>query len=354
MKKYLFYVCLVLCSLCLAGCRRTSAGEPDDGNTGSRDEAVSREIFAMDTYMKVTAYGDNAKKAVTEAAARIAELDEMLSAEGETGEIAGLNAGGKQILSEDALRLVESALALWRDTDGAFNPAIYPLMELWGFPDRNFRVPDADELAEVLSLTDADNIVVCEESGEVSFKKDGMKLDLGGIAKGYTSAEIMRLFRENGITSGLVSLGGNVQALGTKPDGTCWRIAIRHPYDQETYLGILEIADKAVITSGGYERYFEQDGKRYHHILDAKTGYPAQNGLVSVTVVSGDGTIADGLSTALFVMGQEKAAEYWRAHCSQFDIILYTEDGELFVSEGISDRFTSDYPVKVVTATQAR
>lgn len=354
MKKYLFYVCLVLCSLCLAGCRRTSAGEPDDGNTASRDEAVSREIFAMDTYMTVTAYGDNAKKAVTEAAARIAELDEMLSAEGETGEIAGLNAGGKQILSEDALRLVESALALWRDTDGAFNPAIYPLMELWGFPDRNFRVPDADELAEVLPLTDADNIVVCEESGEVSFKKDGMKLDLGGIAKGYTSAEIMRLFRENGITSGLVSLGGNVQALGTKPDGTCWRIAIRHPYDQETYLGILEIADKAVITSGGYERYFEQDGKRYHHILDARTGYPAQNGLVSVTVVSGDGTIADGLSTALFVMGQEKAAEYWRAHCSQFDIILYTEDGELFVSEGISDWFTSDYPVKVVTATQSR
>ncbi len=354
MKKYLFYMCLVLCSLCLAGCRRISAGEPDGGNAGSRDEPASREIFAMDTYMTVTAYGDNAKKAVTEAVARITKLDEMLSAEGETGEIAGLNACGKQILSEDALRLVESALSLWRDTDGAFNPAIYPLMELWGFPDRNFRVPDADELAEVLPLTNADNIVVCEESGEVSFKKDGMKLDLGGIAKGYTSAEIIRLFRENGITKGLVSLGGNVQALGTKPDGTCWRIAIRHPYDQETYLGILEIADKAVITSGGYERYFEQDGKRYHHILDAKTGYPAQNGLVSVTIVSGDGTLADGLSTALFVMGQEKAAEYWRAHCTQFDIILYTEDGELFVSEGISDRFTSDYPVKVVTATQSR
>ena len=116
----------------------------------------------------------------------------------------------------------------------------------------------------------------------------------------------MDIFKENGITSGLVNLGGNVQALGTKTDGSNWRVAVQSPDDTEDYLGVLSIRDKAVITSGGYERYFEQDGVTYHHIIDPKTGYPAENGLVSVTIVSSDGTLADGLSTLLFIMGRRK------------------------------------------------
>ena len=173
-----------------------------------------------------------------------------------------------------------------------------------------------------------------------------LEIDFGGIAKGYTSGRIMDIFREHGITSGMVSLGGNVQVLGIKTDGSKWRVAVQNPEDTENYLGVLETQDRAVITSGGYERYFEQDGKTYQHILDPKTGYPADSGLTSVTIVSADGTLADGLSTSLFVMGKEKAVAYWRAHSEEFDAILVEKDGTVSVTENIADQFTPDDAVK--------
>lgn len=137
---------------------------------------------------------------------------------------------------------------------------------------------------------------------EVTLNKEGMKIDLGGIAKGYTSSKVMDIFKENGISSAVISLGGNVQTLNGKPDGSDWRVAVENPADTGSYIGVLSIKDKAVITSGGYERYFKQDGKTYHHIIDPANGYPANNGLTSVTIVSDDGTLADGLSTSLFIM----------------------------------------------------
>ena len=136
--------------------------------------------------------------------------------------------------------------------------------------------------------------------------------------------------------------------MGTKTDGSKWRVAIQSPDEEEDYLGVLEIEDKAVITSGGYERYFEQDGITYHHIIDPSTGYPADSGLISVSVVSGDGTLADGLSTSLFIMGKDKAVEFWKEHSDEFDMILETEDEVLYVTEGISDSFTSDLQVEIV------
>ena len=146
----------------------------------------------------------------------------------------------------------------------------------------------------------------------------------------------------------VVSLGGNVQVLGTKTDGSDWRVAVENPGEEGTYIGVLEVSDKAVITSGGYERYFEQDGKTYHHILDPKTGYPAESGLTSVTIVSEDGTLADGLSTSLFIMGKEKAIEYWRENSKEFDAILVESDGTISVTETIAANFTSDYDFQVI------
>lgn len=139
-----------------------------------------------------------------------------------------------------------------------------------------------------------------------------------------------------------------MQALGTKTDGSKWRVAVQSPDDTEDYLGILSVQDKAVITSGGYERYFEQDGKTYHHIIDPKTGYPAENGLTSVTIVSEDGTLADGLSTSLFIMGKEKAIEFWKAHSDEFDIIMLTDEGKLYVTEGIQDDFSTEMEMEII------
>jgi thiamine biosynthesis lipoprotein len=317
---------------------------------GNQEEEISetKEFFAMDTYMSVTAYGANAQKAVEQAQTRVEELDDMLSTGKEDSEVSKLNVASKAILSEDAFCLMKKALEICDKTDGAFNPAIYPLMELWGFTTGDYKIPEENEIKKLLANMNPDDITLNEDTGEVTLANDGMKVDFGGIAKGYTSAEIMNIFKDNGVESGMVSLGGNVQVLGAKTDGSPWRIAIQNPNSEEEYLGVLKTEDKAVITSGGYERYFEKDGKNYHHILDPSTGKPAENGLTSVTIVSADGVLADGLSTALFVMGTEKAEEFWKNHSDEFEVILFTDDGKLLISEGLETSFESDYEVEVI------
>ena len=243
---------------------------------------------------------------------------------------------------------MERALELYKKTDGAFDIAIYPVMQAWGFPTQEYHVPDDATLKDRLALADASKVNYDKDTRKISFDQDGMEIDLGGIAKGYTSSQIMQIYQDCGVTSGLVNLGGNVQALGCKTDGSKWRVAIQSPDDTEDYLGILEIENQAVITSGGYERYFEEDGVTYHHIIDPATGYPADSGLISVTIVSDDGTLADGLSTSLFIMGEEKAAQFWRENSGEFETIMETSDGKLYVTEGIADSLTTDRDVTVI------
>ena len=275
-------------------------------------------------------------------------MDALLSTGEKTSEVAQINANGGGTLSEDTTYLLERSLDLYDSTNGVFDIAIYPIMDAWGFTTGNYTIPSDETIESLLPLTDANDILYDKDSASISFAKDGMKIDFGGIAKGYTSGRIADIYRECGVTSGLINLGGNVQVVGTKTDGSKWRVAVQSPEAEDDYLGILSTANRAVITSGGYERYFEQDGMKYHHIIDPSTGHPANNGLVSVTIVSADGTLADGLSTSLFIMGKDKAAEYWRAHSDEFDTILEDEDGVLYVTEGIADDFASDHETNII------
>jgi thiamine biosynthesis lipoprotein len=364
MKRKILSMSAVVCMLLISACGNTASSEYattssiSDNQTEQTEqseqsdqvsiEEASNELFAMDTYMTVTAYGENAQEAVDAASAEIERLDALLSTGDENSEIAQINLNHGGTLSADTSYLVESALDLYHSTDGAFDIAIYPIMQAWGFPTQEYAVPSEDVLESLFPLTDADNIVFDQDNSQLSFAVEGMEIDLGGIAKGYTSSRIMDIYREYGIVSGMVNLGGNVQVYSTKTDGSLWRIAVQSPDDSDDYVGILEASDVAVITSGGYERYFEEDGQTYHHIIDPDTGYPADNGLVSVTIVSADGTLADALSTSLFIMGKERAEQYWRAHSDDFDMILMDEDGILYVSEGIEENFTSDYTVEIV------
>lgn len=359
-KRYSWLVIVfVLVMLVMTGCSNTQETSVSKTESESSEQTVnasdktavsqaSRDIFAMDTYMTVTAYGQEAEAAVDAAIAEIERLDALLSTGNDDSEIAKLNAAGSGQLSEDAAALVERALVLGRETDGAFDIAIYPVMEAWGFTSQNYAVPTETELDELLDLADISLIDFDSETSEVSFRKTGVRIDLGGIAKGFTSARIMDIFREYGIESGMVDLGGNVQVMGSKTDGSPWRVAIQSPDDENGYLGILSTENRAVITSGGYERYFEQDGVVYHHIIDPATGYPADSGLVSVTIVSADGTLADGLSTSLFIMGKDKAVDYWRAHSEEFDMILLDDEGILYISEGIEDAFISESEIQII------
>lgn len=340
-KRRIGYLCGIFLFGLLTGCAK---------ETGTKESVTeSRDIFAMDTYMSLTATGERASEALDAAAEEIERLDDLFSVGNPESEISIVNENGSEVLSEDTAYLVEEALAIFEDTDGAFDITIYPLMEEWGFTSGEYQVPRSERIAELLECVDASRMEYDKKERFLSLP-EGVRIDFGGIAKGYASGRVMEIFGEYGIESGLVSLGGNVQLYHSKPDGSLWRVAIENPEDTGEYIGVLQAKDAAVITSGGYERYFEADGKNYHHIIDPKTGYPAESGLTSVTIVSEDGTLADGLSTALFVMGKSRALEYWKEHTEEFDVILMEEDGSMTITEGIEDAFTSEMEFSVERA----
>ena len=308
-------------------------------------EAAEREVRyveAMDTFMTLTACGAHRADALDAAEAEIRRLDALLSIGNPDSEISALNRAGSAALSEDSRAMVERALELHAQTGGRFDITILPLMELWGFTSGEHHVPTEAELTEALSRVGADRLTYQPDTGKLTLDP-GQSIDLGGIAKGYTSQRVMEIYRAAGVTSGLVSLGGNVQCLGARPDGTPWRIGIQDPWGAEgAMVAVVEVVDEAVITSGGYERYFvdEDTGITYQHILDPGTGMPANGDLASVTIVSPDGTLADGLSTALYIMGLARAADYWRAHSDAFQAILIDRDGAIYVTEGLAPSVT--------------
>ncbi|MCI7099434.1 MAG: FAD:protein FMN transferase [Lachnospiraceae bacterium] len=326
-------------------------GTAETESRGGIPEA-QKEIFAMDTYMTLTGYGERSQEAVEAAAEEIVRLDEMLSVGNENSEIAQINRNGKGKISEDTEIMLEEAISLFETTRGAFDITVYPLMEAWGFTTQNYQVPDKTVLETVLKAVDASAVQYDSQTGEVVLA-NGQGIDFGGIAKGYASGRVMQIFEEYGLMSGMVSLGGNVQCYSSKTDGTPWRAGISNPNageDGTDLLGVVSVTDKAVITSGGYERYFTdpKTGKTYHHIIDPATGYPAENGLTSVTIVSGNGMLADGLSTAVFIMGREKASDYWRQYGDEFDMILMADDGTVSVTEGLEDSFTTEFSLSVI------
>ena len=349
-RKIRTVLCMVLCAgglLCgVSGCSQngnTSGLKAVENVVEKKNGEATRNLFAMDTVMRVTANGTEAEDAVTAAVAEINRLDALFSVGNENSDIAKLNVEHMAVVSDDTFSLVQRSLQLYQDTDGALNITVYPLMEAWGFTTGEYRVPEQTEIDSLLQTMQIGEIR-CDSQKKTVILPEQTKIDLGAIAKGYTSARLMEIFEEYDISSAMVSLGGNIQVKGSKPDGTSWKVAVEDPFSdsENAYAGILSVADKAVVTSGTYERYFEKDGKRYHHILDPATGYPAEKGLASVTIVSDDGTLADALSTALFVMGKEKAVAYWKAHAKEFDMILIEDDGTISVSEGIENVFSCE------------
>lgn len=346
-----FLCILILCMICLTSCGipKTGNKDSDSGDGKKESESFTREIFAMDTYMTLSAYGVNSKTAVKKAVNEIERLDKLLSAGDTESEIAKLNNSGSEIVSGETADIFAKAAYISESTGGAFDVTIYPLMEMWGFTDKNFRVPSKKEIEKGIKLTNSLLINFDEKKLKIDLG-EGQKIDFGGIAKGYTSDRVMEILKENGIDSAMISLGGNVHVLGSKTDGSSWKIGIQNPdKEQGEVAGVLEIEDKAAITSGGYERYFEEDGKKYHHIINPFTGYPAESGLKSVTIVSNDGTLADGLSTALYVMGAGEASDYWRENSEKFDMVLIDNEGKIYVSEGIKNDFSSDYKYEIIS-----
>ena len=317
---------LLLALALLAGCA-----------PASREDTVN--FTAMDTVIQLSVYGcDHGEEALSEARQLIQELDGLLSTTDEGSQIHALNQGETVALAQPVQALLERALALCADTGGAFDITIYPVVRAWGFTTDSHQVPTQEELSALLARVDYRQVE--PQEGTLTLPQ-GVELDLGGVAKGYASQQVARLLREEGVDCALIDLGGSIQAMGSSPDGDPWSVGIRDPRSDspEDYAAVVRVTDQAVVTSGMYERYFEQDGVRYGHIIDPDTGYPVDNGLASVTIVAADPTLADALSTALFVMGRDGAAQYWRGR-EDFEFVLMGEDGSITISEGLEGSFS--------------
>ena len=322
----------LLCgAMLLTGC---SEKKPED------TQAHTRDLFAMDTFMTMKAYGDNAEQGLSAAAEEITTLEKLLAVTDENSDISRINnSSGKPVeVSEDTAAILSAGISYGDLTGGALDITVYPVLREWGFTTGEYRIPESGELKELLERVDYKQVRV--EDGRVTLPGDFM-VDAGSLAKGYTSDKVIGILRDSGVESAVVSLGGNVQTLGKKPDGSQWKVAVKDPFAPEKEMCIVSIDEKAVITSGSYERNFTgEDGNNYWHIIDPSDGRPADNGLVSVTVIGDSGLMCDALSTAIFVCGTEGAEELWRQQ-QDFDLILVTDDHRLLITEGIEDSFTN-------------
>ena len=365
---------LILSMAFLSGCgQEASIPEVLSGYTKPKMETST--IFAMDTVMELQIEGD--EKLLSEAEEKIRNLEALLSVTDGNSDIGMLNENNTCQISETTADIMSKALDMCERTEGALDITIYPVLKAWGFTTGEYRVPSDTELTSLVAEVDYKEIQLLESGEPHSGDKDldeeiknddqidrervsvlgddslfiasipvGMQVDLGSVAKGYTSGMLADYLRENGVKSGLINLGGNVECIGTKSNGKPWNVAVKSPFpdSKSGIFGVLEASDIAIITSGGYERYFEKDGVTYWHIIDPKTGKPARSGLASVTIVGKDGLTCDALSTALFVKGLEEGERIWREN-NDFDAIFITEEGEVYVTEGIAGNFklSSEY-----------
>ena len=322
--------CLLLA--CLLALSLTACGAP---------KTETLDIFSMDTYMSLVAVGDGAFDVLQQTANEINTLEQRLSRTIDTSDVAQLNANGTAVLSNDTAALLRSALEYSAETNGAFDVTIAPLVALWGITTDSPRVPLQEEIDALLQLVGSEHVRL---DGDTAALDEGCTIDLGGIGKGYASDKAAELFAGSSISGGFVSLGGNVYVHGTTAEGKPWNVAIQDPNNTEGFACTLHLSDAFVVTSGGYQRYFTApDGTVYQHIIDPATGYPVQNGLLSVSIVArradgGTGTMADAYSTALYVMGEDGAVDFWRQQ-GTFDMVLVTADGRVLYTAGLADCF---------------
>lgn len=298
----------------------------------------SASLFAMDTYMTFQIYGGNNKdlrKVLNDTEELIINYEKKWSVTDSESEIYLLNhSSGKEVeVSDETIALLQYAKTVATDTNGNFDPTIYPIVKDWGFTTGEYKIPQEERIHELLAYVNYQNIKI---DGNRVVIPSHYELDLGAVIKGYVGDEIIELWKQNNVSYGILNLGGNVQTLNQKGKED-WKVGIRDPFNKQS-VAVVSVNDKAVVTSGSYERYFVgEDGNTYSHIINPKTGIPVNNGLLSVTIVSEEGRKCDALSTSLFVMGIDEAINYWEDR-KDFDFVILSEDKRIIVSENIKDQ----------------
>ena len=337
------YILIIVLSLLLAGC----------GNSEETvQENLNQTTYALGTVININLYDQGNQEIMDEMIAKVAEIEKLMSAQQEASEISEVTrqAGISPVaVSEETFSVVSRALHYAEVSGGRFDPTIGPIVDLWGIGTEDARVPSQEEIDQALALVDYTKVLLDEENKTVYLSEEGMSLDLGGIAKGYTADALAAILRAGDVERAMINLGGNIFAFGEKADGSTYKIAVQTPYDaRNKYFGYIEGKDITVVTSGPYERYFEQDGKMYHHIFDAKTGYPTKGDVVSVSVVASVSMDADALSTVLFTMSPEEGLALING-MDDVECIYVDDEYGLLLSDGLKDVFTvtdSQYTIR--------
>lgn len=336
---------LILIVLILAGCG------PKEEEVTLRETPYETTAFLMGTYVSLRVYDEGKEDVLDLAVERISELADKITTNEPNSEMDKVNeAAGVEALevSEDVFPLVEAAHEYSTVTNGGFEYAIGPVTDLWRIGFDNARVPESEEIEAVLPLVDHTKVELDTENRTIYLQEPGMKIDLGAIAKGYIADEVKRLFIEKGVTTGIIDLGGNVVVMGDSPtrEGGGFNVGVQDPFDSRgTYVAALNLQNQSIVTSGVYERYIEQDGEIYHHLMNPETGYPFENELASVTIISDDSIDGDALSTVVFGFGLEAGLEYVN-NVDNIEAVFITKVKDVYTSKGLSENFSltnSDY-----------
>ncbi|OQB24476.1 MAG: Thiamine biosynthesis lipoprotein ApbE precursor [Firmicutes bacterium ADurb.Bin182] len=303
--------------------------------------AAASESFGMNTGISYRVYGENSEQALSYAKSELSRLESMLSRFIQNSEISRINmlaGSGRVKINCETLEILSFALQLSEISQGLFDITVAPLMDLWDYKHSN-RVPDNSKIRNAQEKVGFRDLVLDTVNITACLRKPGQSIDLGGIGKGYASDRCIKVLQDHGVTSAAVNIGGNVSTLGNKPDGSEWSVGIRHPRHAGALIGAVKVTGKAVVTSGDYERYFiDRKGKRRHHILDPTTGYPAESGLISVTVIADSAMTADALSTLIFVAGMEKGLRYLGCF-PDTQAVLVDKRQRVFITRELKDRY---------------
>lgn len=306
---------------------------------------TKRQVSAMNTIMTLSAYGRKAEAGLNAAEGVILSMDAALDPELPNSTVYGINHANGQnvIVSAQVAKMLSSAMTVYSQSGGALDLSIYPLVKRWGFVDGKYYLPSDEEISAEMAKLCYDKLVLTSfpSSGAYSVSLPiGAELTLAAVAKGCASENAIDAMRQAGVESAFISMGCNVQTLGVKPDGSLWTVGIQDPSNPATHLGVINVGETAVVTSAAYQDHFTaMNGRTYHHILNPATGYPANNSLTSVTIICEDGTMADCLSTAMYVLGENKALNYWRQY-GGFEMILVTDSKRVICTSGLIEKFT--------------
>ena len=320
-------------SLFLIGCTN------EKSNEGKGTEYEKTEEI-LGTVVTGKVYGKNSKKALEEAFLRANDIEKVMSAKLSDSELTKVNENAykKEVkISKDLYFVIEKALYYSELTEGAFDLSIGKLIDLWGIGTDNEKIPQEEEINLLKGKKNYKNIVLNKEESTIRFLNEDIKLDLGAIAKGYAADEMKKIICDKyKIEKGILNLGGNVMTIGSKNENEKWKVGITNPLNTEEVLAVVKVQEKTVVTSGNYERYFIKDNVRYHHILNPDTGYPAEEGVISTTIITKNSIDADALSTATYILGKDKGLKLIES-IDGIEGIFVDNEGNITKTSGINE-----------------